>query len=78
MSTALIAFLLASIVVPLGPIPLRLGSFEVVCTSMLTLLGVALEAAIAATLLPRVLILWLPLIPALLLTRRMITHQKSR
>lgn len=77
LSTALIAFILASIAVTLGPIPLGLGSFEVVCTSTLTLLGVSLEAAIAATLLLRVLILWLPLIPGLLLTRRMMARRKS-
>lgn len=77
-STALIAFVLASIAVTLGPIPLGLGSFEVVCTSMLHLLGVGLEAALSATLLLRVLILWLPLVPGLLFTRTMISHQASK
>lgn len=72
LSTALIAFVLASIVVTLGPIPLGLGSFEATCVGTLTLLGVGLEAALAATLLLRVLILWLPLVPGLIMTRRMI------
>lgn len=67
--TALIAFILASIVVTLGPIPMGLGNFELVCTSMLHLLGVGLEAALAGTLMVRVLTLWLPLLPGLVLLR---------
>ena len=69
-STAFIAFIMASIAVTLGPIPLGLGSFEAVSVAMLRLLGVSLEAALSATLLFRGLTLWLPLLPGLLLTRR--------
>ncbi len=61
--TALVAFILASIVVTLGPIPFGLGSFELVCTSTLRLLGVPIEAALAGTLMLRAMTLWLPLIP---------------
>ena len=59
----------ASIVATLGPIPMGLGSYEATATAMLTMLGVPLEAAIAATLLLRSLTLWLPLIPGMLLIR---------
>ena len=70
-STALIAFTLASIVVTLGPIPLGLGSFEATCTSMLHLLGTPIEAAFSGTLMLRFLILWIPLIPGSYLLRHL-------
>jgi uncharacterized membrane protein YbhN (UPF0104 family) len=66
---ALIAFIMASIVVTLGPIPRGLGSFEATGIAMLTLLGVPLEAAVAGILLLRGLTLWIPLVPGLVLTR---------
>lgn len=47
--TALIALIMASIAVTLGPIPMGLGSFEAVSIALL-LLGVPLEAALAGTL----------------------------
>jgi uncharacterized protein (TIRG00374 family) len=76
-ATALIAFIIASIAVTLGPIPMGLGSFEAVSVGMLKLLGVPLEAAVTGTLLLRGLTLWLPLLPGMLLTRRMfrVQHQ---
>jgi glycosyltransferase 2 family protein len=76
-ATALIAFVVASIVVTLGPIPFGLGSFEATCTTMLHLLGVALPVALASTLLFRLLALWLPLVPGFLLMRSM-AKQKSQ
>jgi uncharacterized membrane protein YbhN (UPF0104 family) len=51
----------ASMVATLGPVPLGLGSFEAGSTASLVLLGVPLEAALAATLLLRGFTLWLPL-----------------
>ena len=75
LATCLIAYILAAIAVTLGPIPLGLGSFEVVCTSTLRLLGVPIEAALAGTLLLRVLILWLPLVPGLVLMRPMLRRK---
>jgi uncharacterized protein (TIRG00374 family) len=66
---AFIAFMAASIIATLGPIPMGLGSYEATSTAMLTMLGIPLEAAIAATLLLRSLTLWLPLVPGMLLLR---------
>lgn len=66
---AYIAFMMASIVITLGPVPLGLGSFEATCVAMLRLLGVPFEGGFAATMLLRVLTLWLPLLPGLVLMR---------
>lgn len=76
-STALIALIMASIAVTLGPIPLGFGTFEAVCIAMLSALGVPLETAFTGTLLLRGLMLWLPLAPGLLLTRRLVRHKKA-
>ena len=48
---AFAGFIMASMVATLGPIPLGLGTFEAACVGMLSLLGVAIEATLAATLL---------------------------
>jgi uncharacterized membrane protein YbhN (UPF0104 family) len=69
-AVALPAFALASMVATLGLVPLGLGTFEVTCVSVLHLLGVPLEAALAATLLLRGATLWLPMLPGLWLARR--------
>lgn len=69
LSTALIAYIMASIAVTLAPIPMGLGSFEATATATLHLLGVPVEAAFAGTMLLRLLTLWLPLLPGLLLLR---------
>lgn len=66
----LAAFMVGSIAASLGPFPLGLGGFEAACTSMLTLLGVPLEAAFTATFLLRGFTLWLPMLPGLWLARR--------
>lgn len=70
LTTPLIAFILASIAATLGPIPLGLGSFELVATSTLHMLGISFEGAIAATLMLRVMTLWLPLIPGMVMLRK--------
>jgi uncharacterized protein (TIRG00374 family) len=67
--TAFIAVIMASIVVTLGPIPLGLGSFEASSTATLRLLGVPVEMGFAATMLFRLLTLWLPLLPGMILMR---------
>lgn len=67
--TAFIALIMASIVVTLGPIPLGLGTFEATSTASLSLLGVPVAVAFAATMLLRILILWLPLLPGLVMAR---------
>ncbi|MCW1381879.1 flippase-like domain-containing protein [Novosphingobium sp. KCTC 2891] len=69
-SIAFVALMSGSIAMTLTPIPLGLGSFEASCIAMLTLLGVKLEPAVAATLLLRGLTLWLPLFLGLILIRR--------
>lgn len=48
-NTAFIAFIMASIAVTLGPIPLGHGSFEAISVAILRLLGVPFEAALSAT-----------------------------
>jgi uncharacterized protein (TIRG00374 family) len=69
-SGAFIAVMAANIAVTLAPLPMGLGSFEATCTATLAMLGVPVAAALAATLLLRVLTLWLPLVPGLWLIRR--------
>jgi uncharacterized protein (TIRG00374 family) len=77
LSAGYIAFMLASIAVILGPVPMGLGSFEAVSIAMLRLFGVPFEAAISATLLFRGFTLWLPLIPGGLLLRREMKTAKA-
>lgn len=68
-AVAFVAVMTASMIATLGPIPLGLGTFEAGATGMLALMGAPVEAALAATLLLRVLTLWLPLVPGFLLIR---------
>jgi uncharacterized membrane protein YbhN (UPF0104 family) len=70
--------MMASIVVTIGPIPLGLGSFEATSTATLRLLGVPFEAAFAATMLLRLLTLWLPLAPGMILMRGMLKARPAR
>lgn len=72
------AFIMASIVVTLGPIPMGLGSFEAVSIGMLRAMGVPFEAALSATLLFRGYTLWVPLIPGMFATRRQLKNKKKR
>lgn len=76
--TAYIALIMASIVVTLGPIPLGLGSFEATAVATLGLLGTPVEAALAGTLLLRLLTLWLPLIPGLFIMRAGLRRHRKR
>jgi len=69
-SAGYVAFMMASIAVILGPVPMGLGSFEAVSIAMLRLFGVPFEAALSATLLFRGFTLWLPLLPGGLLLRK--------
>jgi uncharacterized protein (TIRG00374 family) len=68
--SALAAFVLASIIADLVPIPLGLGSFEAALVGLLTLSHIGLAIAAATTLLFRGLSFWLPMIPGLWLARR--------
>jgi len=76
-TAAFVSFMMASIVVTLGPIPLGLGSFEAVSIGMLRLMGIPFEAALSATLLLRGFTLWLPLIAGFFLTRREFRRSRS-
>jgi uncharacterized protein (TIRG00374 family) len=76
-STAFSAFILASIVVTLGPIPMGLGSFEAVSIGMLRAMGVPFEAALSATLLFRGYTLWVPLVPGMFAARRQLKADKK-
>jgi glycosyltransferase 2 family protein len=78
-ATAFIALIMASIVVTLGPIPMGLGSFEATSTATLRLLGTPFEAAFTATMLLRLLTLWLPLLPGVIMIRGALkSHRKPR
>jgi uncharacterized membrane protein YbhN (UPF0104 family) len=78
LGTDFIALIMASIVVTLGPIPLGLGSFEATSTATLKLLGIPFEAAFAGTMLLRILTLWLPLLPGVVLMRGAVRRQPRR
>ena len=77
-ASAFIAFIMASIVVTLGPIPMGLGSFEAVSVGTLRLAGVPFEAALSATLLFRGFTLWLPLLPGMIAARKDLKAPKPR
>lgn len=76
LSAGYTAFIMASIAVILGPIPMGLGSFEAVSVAMLRLFGVPFEAAVSATLLFRGFTLWVPLIPGGILLRKALKSAK--
>jgi uncharacterized protein (TIRG00374 family) len=77
LSAGYVAFMLASIAVILGPVPMGLGSFEAVSIAMLRLFGVPFAAALSATLLFRGFTLWLPLIPGGLLLRHEVRRSEG-
>jgi uncharacterized protein (TIRG00374 family) len=64
------AFMVASMVMTLGPIPLGLGSFEATGIGMLRIGGVPFEAALSGTLLLRGFTLWLPLVLGMAVARK--------
>jgi uncharacterized membrane protein YbhN (UPF0104 family) len=64
------SFVVASVVSTLAWVPGGIGTFEGSCVAMLHLHGVAVEPALAATLLLRGLTFWLPMIPGFALARR--------
>jgi uncharacterized membrane protein YbhN (UPF0104 family) len=67
---AFVAFVVASVTSMIGLVPLGLGTFEVAAVGALHLLGVEVEAALAATLLLRGATFWLPMLPGLWIARR--------
>lgn len=66
---AFASFAVASMAATIGPVPVGLGTFEAASVGMLKLLGVPLEAALAATLLLRGFTFWLPMLPGFWLAR---------
>lgn len=76
--TAFIALMAASIAVTLAPLPFGLGSFEATSTATLATMGIPVAAALAATLLLRMLTLWLPLIPGLWMMTRARRGRKAQ
>ena len=64
------SFVVASMVATLAWVPGGLGTFEGTCVAMLHVHGVAIEAALAATLLARGFTFWLPMAPGLAIARR--------
>jgi uncharacterized membrane protein YbhN (UPF0104 family) len=64
------SFVVASMVAALSWVPGGLGTFEGTCVAMPHVHGVAIEAALAATLLARGFTFWLPMAPGLAIARR--------
>jgi len=65
-----VSFVFASVVATLAWVPGGIGTFEGSCVLMLHGHGVALETALAATLLLRGFTFWLPMLPGLVLAHR--------
>jgi uncharacterized membrane protein YbhN (UPF0104 family) len=65
-----VSFVVASVVATLAWVPGGIGAFEGTCVVLLHSHGLALEAALAATLLLRGFTFWLPMAPGLWLARR--------
>jgi hypothetical protein len=64
------SFMISSVTALISPVPLGLGVFEGASVATLHLVGIELEAGLAATLLLRGLTFWLPMLPGLWLARR--------
>jgi uncharacterized membrane protein YbhN (UPF0104 family) len=67
--TTFVAIVIASIAGTISFLPGGIGGFEAGSVTVLTLLGVPIEAALTGTLLLRGFTLWFPLIPGILLVR---------
>jgi uncharacterized membrane protein YbhN (UPF0104 family) len=74
---ALSAFTMASVAGTIGLVPLGLGTFEAGAVGTLSLLGVPVEAALAAALLLRLFTFWMPMLPGLWIARREIAGGKT-
>lgn len=66
---AFVTLVLASIVATIGPVPMGIGTFEATSTGTLSMLGITAEGAFSATMLLRIVTLWLPLLLGLILVR---------
>jgi len=63
-------YVMGCVAAALGIVPMGLGTFETACILVLFALGVPWGGSVAATLLVRGYILWLPMLPGLWLTKR--------
>jgi P-type Mg2+ transporter len=74
------SFMLASLLRTVGLLPGGLGTFEAASVSALSLSGTPVAVALSATLLFRGLSFWLPMIPGLVIARRVLepAHAASR
>lgn len=67
---AFLALTVASVAATLSALPGGIGGFEAGAVTMLSVLGVRIEAALAGTILLRGFTLWLPLLPGLWMARK--------
>jgi len=74
-AVAFASFVLASAIATVSLLPGGVGPFEAGSVGTLRVLGVPLEAAVAATLLLRGFTLWLPMLPGIWLARREMVKQ---
>ena len=71
------SFMIASLVRTIGIVPGGLGTFEATSVLTLAMTGTTIPIALSATLLFRGLSFWLPMVPGLWLSRRMIAAPRS-
>jgi uncharacterized protein (TIRG00374 family) len=71
------SFVMAFAAARAAPTPLGLGTFDGASIGMLTLTGVQIEAALAATLLFRAYTLWLPMVPGFWCMRFVLADRSS-
>ncbi len=72
------SFLIASVLRSIGVLPGGLGTFEAGSVGALTFAGVPIAAALAATLMFRVVSFWLPMLPGLAFTRALGQRSAAR
>ncbi|HVN41369.1 MAG TPA: lysylphosphatidylglycerol synthase domain-containing protein, partial [Steroidobacteraceae bacterium] len=70
-TTVFASFMLASVLRSFGLVPAGLGTFEAGSVGALAWLGVPVAAALSATLLFRGLSFWLPMVPGIVVSRRL-------
>jgi len=76
MEAVFASFMVSSLVRTLGVVPGGLGTFEATSVLMLTVTGASVAQALSATLLFRGLSFWLPMIPGLWASRRIVASRR--
>jgi uncharacterized protein (TIRG00374 family) len=74
---AFVSFMIASLVRSMGFVPGGLGTFETTSILTLRMTGARLSVALAATLMFRGLTFWLPMLPGLWFSRRLVPAAKA-